>query len=520
MRFAARVSNSAGRRVLMALALGLIAIAAVAVVRRSAPVEPAASSSPKAERPEANVILIVIDTLRSDQLSCYADTAPPTPHIDQLAADGALFENAYSAAPWTAPSLVSIMTGVYPSTHGVLAYPSPAVMDDDRVTLAEALKARGYATAAFTEGGFAKPSFGLGQGFDHYPTYEGDNETYFGNLLSGSRLDENVARALSWLTQNASEPFFLFFHTYAPHYPYNPPPHLLERPVDLPPDAADQVRSICERANAGAAISDLDTALVVRNLLRVGEFQLAIPHSLRCMQLVRRAVERPSKTVREAIDDLRVLYRASVRNADQAVGQILAKLDELGIDDRTVVLLTSDHGEGLGDHGHMQHGTNLHRELLRVPLLLRTPDRQFAGRRVAQLVRTIDIAPTLIEVMDASPLVGCEGRSLLPLLAASPVPERTALSEAISIANRERNMRALRTSEWALIHDRGGIEALYRTQTDPLEQTNVAALHPDVRERLRGQLLETSAGVAQPPSGDHQAPALNEQELRSLGYAQ
>lgn len=513
-----------------ALLLGAVAYGARIYVREGkrgagAPVKvaPAPAAAPQAPTARGaqppNIVLVVVDTLRSDHVSAYARDAPPTPNIDRVAAGGILFENALSAAPWTAPSLLSIMTGLYPSSHGVWTYPQPSVMASEHITLAEILKARGYATAAFTEGGFAKPDFGLGQGFDLYPAYAGDAAGNFANLTEHGRTAENLARALAWLAARPARPFFLFFHTYGPHFPYDPPDELLDRPVALPEgDLAAKVRDVCARWLADAEITDAEVALAVVAIHRFGEFALGVPEGSRCMPIVRRVFAVQNETTARVVDDVRTLYRGAVRKADRTVGRLLDALDAGGFGD-TIVLLTSDHGEGTGEHRLFQHGIHLHRELLHVPLLLRLPGQAKGHRPISELVRTIDILPTLAELAGAAAPPGVQGRSFVPLLGAPARDDRVALGEAISVDGGERNARALRTAEWALIRRRG-VAALYDTRRDPGEIVDLSADRGDVLDRLLGEMAQSFPAPADaPPGAAKPTRVMNERELRALGYA-
>ncbi len=176
------------------------------------------TEEPAVERP-LNLVVVVLDTLRADHLGLYGYERDTSPHLDAFARESFVFERAESAAPWTAPSLVSLVTSLYPEVHGVRGFPNPRRMSDDVVTLAEVLRRHGYATAAFTEGGYAKGDFGLDQGFDSFPRKRGRRRVPDSHLFFPSRLEGNIARSLRWLREHGEEPFFLFFQTYEPHMP-------------------------------------------------------------------------------------------------------------------------------------------------------------------------------------------------------------------------------------------------------------------------------------------------------------
>jgi arylsulfatase A-like enzyme len=196
------------RRLLCAWALTAIACLAACAEEPSEPGRP-------------NVLLVVLDTLRPDHLGLHGYGRPTSPHLDAFAQQSIVFDAAQSSAPWTAPSLISLMTSLYPDAHAVTSYPDPGRLSESATTLAEILSAEGYATAAFTEGVYASGVFGLDQGFDVFPPKpEADTP----NLIV-----PNIDRFLAWLgAHDRQQPFFALFHTYEPHYPYHSPPEFVE----------------------------------------------------------------------------------------------------------------------------------------------------------------------------------------------------------------------------------------------------------------------------------------------------
>ena len=200
-----------------ALALAALSIAVTVLLR----LEPRSPDGALPDPPD--VVVIVLDTLRPDHLGCYGYERPTSPNIDAFAATATVFEQAESVSPWTAPALISLMTSLHPEVHGVYQFPNPGRLNERVETLAERLSARGYATGAFTEGGYAKPEFGLDQGFDVYPSNPGDDDSHRSNLDHGSRLEGNLDRALAWYAEHADRPRLLFFHTYEIHEPLRAP---------------------------------------------------------------------------------------------------------------------------------------------------------------------------------------------------------------------------------------------------------------------------------------------------------
>ena len=284
------------------------------------------------------IVLISIDTLRSDHLPAYGYASVATPAIDALRRDGILFERAYAHTPLTLPSHASLLTGLLPGEHGVrdnVGY----TLDQKRVESGEIphlprlLAARGYVSGAAVSAFVLQAKAGLAAGFD---LYEDSIEMRTGTGLGGLQRagTETLRTALPWLREKAGKPIFFLFHIYEPHTPYDPPAPFRDRYASR--------------------------------------------------------------------------YDGEIAAADAVVGELVAELERLGLYERAIVVLLSDHGEGLGDHGEEEHGLLLYREAIQVPLLLKLPGSRFAGRAVAAPVGLIDVAPTL------AALVGIEAPAAWP----------------------------------------------------------------------------------------------------------
>ncbi len=289
------------------------------------------------------VVLVSIDTLRSDHLPAYGYRGVETPAIDALRRDGVLFERAYTVTPLTFPAHASLLTGLWPEAHGVrdnVGYP----LDEARIAageipyLPQLLRAQGYSTGAAVSAYVLQGRGGLRAGFD---LYEDGIEFQTGRGLGGlqRRGGETLRPALAWVRRVAGRPFFLFLHLYEPHTPYDPPEPFAGRG--------------------------------------------------------------------------RTPYDGEIAAADAVVGDLLAELRRLGVYDRAIVLLLSDHGEGLGEHGEPEHGVLLYREAIQVPLLLKLPGGRRAGTSVAGPVSLVDVVPTLAELLDLPRSPAWPGRSLL-----------------------------------------------------------------------------------------------------------
>lgn len=440
---------------------------------------------------DCNVVLISMDTVRADRLGVYGHNLPTSPNVDRLAASSFVFENAISQSAWTLPAHGSMMTGLYPSRLGVTEYPAKRGLPKVR-TLADEFHRAGYATAAFTGGGFVAAHFGFNRGFDVYSS-------------DGRRFEHNIDEALSWLRQNQQRRFFLFLHGYDAHRPYFSRPED-KKAVGLTGQRNAEQRKFCTKGNR----------------------------------------EKP-----DDIDEISRYYDASIRHGDATVGRFLDEIETLGLAGRTVVLVTSDHGEEFFEHGNCDHVRFLYREIVGVPYILYVPALASTPRRVADVVpASISVARTLLEI--AGILTDLPGVSLAPILRGEPSPTRTAFSETDSIpgSNGSRGATtAMTNAKHRLISylDEGTDEG-YDVVTDRAERIVLPESHPvyQLRSTLRAwaralvrgdsrtwrQAVEAAGGepaakdgppnAASPPTDDAaddgELPPAIRKQLESLGY--
>lgn len=521
---AAALSSVAMRRLLPAARLGLLALAACS----RAPVPPAAP----APGAPPNVLIVLLDTLRPDHLGACGSPRPTSPHLDAVLAGASVFEDAQSAAPLTVASLLTLSTSLYPEVHGVQGALNPGRMSENVTTLAEVFSAHGYATAAFTEGGYANPGFGLGQGFQTFPAHPEDRDPNVSNLLGTSRLAENLERALAWLAQARTQPFFLFFHTYEVHAPNYARPEELRRFRPGFDEASDHARAaaVIERWNRSREADAAGCQTLLEHLYQcplAGLPALADPDAFAA-----RAHEfgcGPDDAVRneKLLALVRDLYDASLRYTDAELERLWSALAERGAAQDTIVVLVSDHGEGLGQHGEMEHSNVLHEEALRVLLAIRTPPRLgIAPRRVKELVRSVDLMPTVLELagVDASQLL-LQGRSLVPLMKGAADEPRIAFSHARRVDEQQPPQFSVRDERWRLIVEpASGRKWLYDRTQDPGELADVAAQHPAQLARLEALLAQQAqqdAWLRETIRSTPQTLSIDEKtlrELRALGY--
>jgi arylsulfatase A-like enzyme/tetratricopeptide (TPR) repeat protein len=391
------------------------------------------------EQEDMNVLLISIDTIRPDRLSCYSPKYLQTPHIDALAARGMLFERAFAHNPMTLPSHVNILTGATPPYHGVHEN-SRAILAPGFLTLAEYLREKGYSTGAFV-GSFAlDPRFGLDQGFDVY------DKSYPSRITSISPPERNAGQviqgALGWLERQNSK-WFLFVHVWDPHDPYSPPPPFSEK----------------------------------------------FKHDL---------------------------YSGEVAYVDSELGKLLDYLESKGLTERTLVILTGDHGESLGEHGELTHDYFAYNSTLWIPLLIAAPG--IAAGRTGEYVCHADLFPTVCDLLALEKPSHLQGESLLPVLNGRKIGKRAIYFESLD-AYYNRGWAPLRgfTEEKRKFVD-SPLPEYYDLESDFAELDNLAP-----KTDLEGQRKKMKAlldGLSSSPEGQDRPRADREtrEKLRSLGY--
>jgi len=437
------------------------------------------SSCGAREEERLNLLLITIDTLRADRLGCYGGNEALTPSIDRLAREGTQFTSAFSAIPITLPSHATILTGLYPRAHKVLSH--GYTLAGEFTTLAEALKATGYHTGAFVSSHVLDHEYGLAQGFDIY--WERYN---YGRQRAEEAEEEGedllTRAAIDWIRLELDEPFFLWLHWFHPHKPYDPPGAMrgLYDPDPGSPLRAD-VRTIQEIWEGKIRLSEND------------------------------------------VERFRSLYAGEVAFTDRQVGAVLAKLEELGILDNTIVVFTADHGEVLYEQDrYFGHDIMLYDPSVRVPLVVSGPGAGEAGRIVEETVRTVDLFPTLVELLSA-PAGGSalDGSSFAPLLRGGAAEELPVFAEVFPPKEvwKTEPRHAVRLGDWKLIAMDGGDSLeLYDLGADPGETRNLAREEASKRAELDSLLRGWMRRAGDVGGAIPELSAEEEKNLRSLGY--
>jgi len=456
-------------------------------------------SGGEAVRP--SVVLVVVDTLRADHLGCYGYGGPTSPGLDRLAGEGVRFHQLVSAAPWTLPSVVSLMTSTWPSVHGATIWDEgPRSIDtpigirgiDRRIaTLAETFQQAGYHTRAWVTNPWLSAGSGIERGFDDY--------VYRHYPEEGGRADAVVQELLRWLDSDPGGPFFVYLHLNDPHQPHFPRPEhyaplgpiLRALPSGFDPTGWKGLTSVDPRSSPEQA--------------RLCRMKLAF-------------------------------YDGAVAFTDHQLGRLFHHLRPTGGYEAGNILLAvvSDHGEEFWDHSVMEreryrdprgawgigHGQSQYQELLRVPLIMAGPGLP-AGAVVDRRGRSLDLAPTLLDLAGLDPPDSMEGLSLRPLWAGDgpPSAERDAFAESIAYGTER---KAVVSGDWKYIVGLAdGLEELYHLGQDPQELTNLAVREGDRVAQMRvrlGEHLEACAGRRQ-WSGDRlELQGRLTEELKALGY--
>jgi len=407
-----------------------------------------------------NILLLTIDACRPDHFGCYGYTHNTTPHIDKLAKEGVLFTHAFSQSAWTTPGILSIFTSLYPPVHDVDA--KDKTLRNGILTLPMVLKRSGYRVPVL-------PRFVDIPNYWHLCFDMVDHEQF---------QDEEGEDLLKLLESYKRERFFIWYHYHGLHLPYNPP---------SPYDKIFQEN----RENNTSGESETVSTIKKKSVIKYGSVNFN---------------DGDKKTIT-------ALYDGQLRQLDDYVGRLIGEMRAFGIVENTLLIVTSDHGEELFEHGFIGHASTslkakLYDEIIRIPLIIWYP-RKLKPRVVAEMVRQIDIMPTILDLLDLHIPEGLQGNSLLPLMrdkafdTSRSVPEcfrqRAVFCETIlggyqSTKEMEKiRLRCVRTERWKLIYTsglNGDAYELYDLRKDPKEINNIVDEHPDMVKELKKDLFQ------------------------------
>lgn len=432
----------------------------------------------KKEKPP--VIIVIFDTLPAGHVSCYGYSRSTTPHIDWLAEDGIRFEHAIAPAPWTLPSIASILTGTFPSRHSAGFHLDPPTVSDRRlaplrpemVTLPSLFQEKGYQTAGIFNNPFTHPGYGLDKGFDTYNYVGGDN-------LLIRRATEVVNNAVEWIELHKKKPFFIVVHFFDPHLAYDPPLHF-----------------------AMPYISDY-------------KGRVKIPFSPHPKDIRSGKIPLSDEDKKFVIG----LYDGEVTATDFELGRFIAYLKENGIYDKALIVLTADHGEEFWERGSFEHGHSLHREVVEVPLIIKFPGIESPGQVVGEYVSLVDIFPTIAEFMGWPLPFSLDGISLYPRGGRLRVLPHTVVTENTHYGPQQ---QAFYDDGFKLIVNREtGKMQVYDLKNDPSEQKDMLG-KIDLPDSVKSQVqkmakdLEEAMKNQVPEAAKIDAETL--EKLKSLGY--
>lgn len=477
----------------------LLALAAWMWLRGSGlPSTTLAGQSATEQRP--NVVLFVIDTLRSDRLNSYGYTRHETsPHIDALAHEGVRFEQAYAAAPWTLPSMASVMLSRFACEHGALS--TRTRMTGKVATLAERLHGLGYTTLGLYANTMIAPEFGFDRGFDRYQESAVNTDVQAAELLKDA----------------SAAPFFLYVHSIEPHNPERQAP-------DHTPGFRDVPRNLRDQLHQHYLAYRTATRVDFTANRRVGLTDTTAEQ------------DRHMAFFSAHLDDWSELYDAAVRLADARLGTIVAYCKQRGVWDNTLVIFMADHGEEFLEHGGWTHGQAVYDEQLRVPLIIKLPGAAHRGEIVDTPVSLVDLLPTVFDWLGRRDLArDAAGASLLPLMGrygrAAEAQNPRVVTIRHNVMNYYRPFKQQRGDLNVVVRDRDwkaiwNVEPdrveLYQLAEDPHETLDLADVRADLVERLRAVAAEFLCDCRPAEIADEQSrPAMPDaamDKLRSLGY--
>jgi len=498
---------------------GLILLLALTVIMYVGVESYAPGQGTPGSRP--NIILLVMDTTRKDFLSCYGHQPETSPNIDALAAEGVVFENNVATAPWTIPTHSSMFSGLYTSSHG--AHWEHLYLDDTIETVGEILADRGYRTVGFSNNPVVSRSTNLDQGYsDFYEMWK--NASRFPTLYSQikdfviykmGRADAGAERTNEmiegWLERryDREQPFFMFINFMEPHLVYNPP--------------VQYRRQFAKDDEVTARMSRITIHTV---------YEMLADESSRGLALAP-----------EEVKALRSLYEGEIAYLDSRIGELVEYLRSRDYLDNTLLIITADHGENIGEHDLIDHQLSLYDTTLLIPLIIRYPSRIPGGTRIDDLVQSVDIFPTMLDVagveeedLDDSVL----GRSLFFNIRGEP-GRTVAFSEYMSPKNQfqrvqrwaeargkvavisrfDRRLKSMRSVERKYIWSSDDLDEMYMISRDPGEVDNLKETGADEFTGMEEELERWATSLPRMTKENSEIPEMDSETrdlLKALGY--
>lgn len=429
-----------------------------------------------------NILLITLDGLRDDHLGCYGYKRDTSPNIDKIAEGGVLFLNAIAQSSHTAPCMYSILTSTYPSECGVFNFGDK--ISEKIPTLSYLLEVGGYKTGFFSSHVGIATIRGFDEHFDTFYSIWTSREDYNNKSI---KVTEINPRIIKWIEKNKKEKFFLWIHYLEPHYPMNPPLTYTKLFLDGNYNKAEQKVKISDDYVFGFG---------------------GIP----------RRLANPNNDITD-LNYYISLYDATIRYADEQIGKLIKYLKEMNLDRKTVIIISSDHGESLGEHDlYFTHGFQLYEGLIKVPLIIKDGTSSPKKGKIMDQVQQIDIAPTILEILKIKKPSSMVGTSLIPL-----IKENDDYNREYAFSFLGTDKISIRTNEWKLIYTFNNKEyELYNLKDDPGELSNIVSVEKEKFEFLK-QILDRYIDETINTRKEKTKIFLEEDEkerLRFLGYVQ
>lgn len=415
--------------------------------------------------------MISINTLRADHLSSYGYQKNTSPNVSLFREDSILFKRCLSQSPSTLTSHASIFTSLIPSHHSAY-FSKLQKLPEEAETLTERLKEQGYKCVSFNDGGQLSSKFGLDQGFD---LYDCETEKIERDYLNFKTI---VDKSINWMEKNQKEKFFMFLHTYETHHPYVPKKQHLE---------------LFESNYSGSLPENISIELIEK--INRGEIQL-------------------TDEDREHIVNS---YDAEIVSMDLAFGALLDYLKEKNLYEKTLIIFTSDHGEEFGEHGIMAtHSHSLYNELLHVPLVIKLPHSKYSAQEIDKLVGSVDISPTLLDILKLKAFKISDGKSFKGL-----IKNRSQGHNIHLLAQQDVPFNNDDIKYWAIMNERWKFydSRLFDYTNDPYEKQDVSESHLDIVKNLLDNAdLILQLQLLQSPEKKIKMDKDLEKRLKSLSY--
>ncbi len=439
---------------------------------------------------DCNLIIISATNVREDHLGVYGYYRNTSPNVDNFAMNSLVFEDAYAQASWTLPSGTSLLTSLYPYEHKLMIRSEQTKLDQDIVTLADVLRDDGYKTAIFSGGFDYGQRYGVTTRFDRIGTATLNKFAVFGY----GNLNSTIPDAIKWLDKNRDQKFFLYLQGFDAHCPFNPPEEFNTFVSNYNGSVDRNKCYLTFNETKTIKINETDHYLVNTTLLNATG---SVTYEQELIDM---------NDIKYLVDS----YDGEIKLADNSIGKFLETIEKLGLSNKTIIVIVSEHGDMFGKHGKFMRGGNLrgtfYDDVLHVPLIIRHPNIE--PKRVKGLVQLIDVMPTLLDFLNIKTDVKLSGKSLVPLITNDIQVNEQVYAGALFTPSPENlffkqptRMESVRNNDWKLIreivyseqmpHDINSVSyELYNLKKDPEELSNVYKENQIAFNQLYSGLLE------------------------------